>query len=133
MKVRDIYPRVWGNRRSHWCINYALIYFFSPINACLLRVLSYKLGTEFFICKLRSKRRVSSDLAGMKNVSAEVSIFCLWTNYNWIHFTTCSKISWAILLQSVSDGQNLWSVHFRSPSTRVENWRTTKLFLKHVS
>ena len=26
----------------------------------------------------------------MKNISAEVSIFCLWTN--WIHLITCSKI-----------------------------------------
>ena len=26
----------------------------------------------------------------MKNISAEVSIFCLWTN--WIHLVTCSKI-----------------------------------------
>ena len=31
---------------------------------------------EFFICKLRSKRRVSSDDAGMKNITGEVSIFC---------------------------------------------------------
>ena len=33
--------------------------------------------SEFLICKLRSKRRVSFDHAGMKNISAEVSIFCL--------------------------------------------------------
>ena len=43
---------------------------------------------EFF--KLRSKRRVSSEHAGMKNISGEVSIFCPWTN--WIHLVTCSKI-----------------------------------------
>ena len=29
------------------------------------------------IFKLRSKRRVSSDHAGLKNISGEVSIFCL--------------------------------------------------------
>ena len=45
---------------------------------------------EFLICKLRLKRRVSSDHAGMNNISAEVSIFCLWTN--WIHLVTCSAI-----------------------------------------
>ena len=28
--------------KLHWCINYALICFFSPINACILRILSYK-------------------------------------------------------------------------------------------
>ena len=51
---------------------------------------SFVQSSEFLICKLRSKRRVSSDHAGMKNISAEVSIFCLWTN--WIHLVTCSKI-----------------------------------------
>ena len=38
---------------------------------------SFVQSSEFLICKLRSKRRVSSDHAGMKNISAEVSIFCL--------------------------------------------------------
>ena len=33
-------------------------------------------SNEFLICKLRSKRRLLSDHAGMKNISAEVSIFC---------------------------------------------------------
>ena len=38
---------------------------------------SFVQSNEFLICKLRSKRRVSSDHAGMKNISAEVSIlFC---------------------------------------------------------
>ena len=36
------YPRVWGNQWPHCCINYTLICFFSPINACILRFLSYK-------------------------------------------------------------------------------------------
>ena len=35
---------------------------------------SFVQSNEFLICKLRSKRRVSSDHAGMKNISAEVSI-----------------------------------------------------------
>ena len=30
------------------------------------------------------------DHAGMKNISAEVSTFCLWTN--WIHLATCSEM-----------------------------------------
>ena len=51
---------------------------------------SFVQSSEFLICKLRSKRRVSSDHAGMKNISAEVPIFCLWTN--WIHLVTCSNI-----------------------------------------
>ena len=51
---------------------------------------SFVQSSEFLICKLSSKRRVSSDHAGMKNISAEVSIFCLWTN--WIHLVVCSKI-----------------------------------------
>ena len=36
------------------------------------------------------RRRISPDHAGMKNISAEVSIICLWTN--WIHLIICSKI-----------------------------------------
>ena len=36
---------------------------------------SFVQSSEFLICKRRSKRRVSCDHAGMKNVSAEVSIF----------------------------------------------------------
>ena len=32
---------------------------------------------EFFICKLRSKGRFSSDHAGMNRISSEVFIFCL--------------------------------------------------------
>ena len=50
----------------------------------------FRTNRKFLICKLWSKRRVSSDHAGMKNTSAEVSMFCLWTN--WIHLVTCSKI-----------------------------------------
>ena len=38
---------------------------------------SFVQSSEFLICKLRSKSRVSSDYAGMINISAEVSIFCL--------------------------------------------------------
>ena len=47
-------------------------------------------SSVFLICKLRSKTRVSSDHTSMENISAEVSIFCPWTN--WIHLVTCSKI-----------------------------------------
>ena len=50
------------------------------------------------ICKLRSKRRLSSDHACMKNVSAEVSIFCLWTK--WRHLVICSKIEFRELYYS---------------------------------
>ena len=50
----------------------------------------YRANWWIFICKLRSKRRVFSDYAGMKNISGEVSIFCQWNN--WIHLVTCSKI-----------------------------------------
>ena len=75
----EIKPRVWGKPWPHWCINYALICFFSAINACILRINSFVQSSESLICKLRSKRRVSSD------------------------------------------------------HDQKENWRTTKLFLKHVS
>ena len=54
----------------------------------------------------------------MKNISTEVSIFCLWTN--WIHLVTCrDRILWATLLQSLRAGQNLWNLHFRSLFTGV--------------
>ena len=44
------------------------------------------------LCVVHDKRylRVSSDHTSMENISAEVSIFCPWTN--WIHLVTCSKI-----------------------------------------
>ena len=43
---------------------------------------SFVQSSAFLICKLRSKRRVSSDHAGMKNTSTEVSIFvCELTEY----------------------------------------------------
>ena len=48
-----------------------------------------------------SRRRVSSDHPGMKNIPGEVSIFCLWTN--WIHLKEYifklwqDRIPWAIL------------------------------------
>ena len=87
MKIRDK-PAGLRQRWPHWCISHALICLFSPIDACILRILSYKLVN--FLNKLRSKRRVSSEHAGMKNISGEVSIFCPWTN--WIHLVTCSKI-----------------------------------------
>ena len=38
----EIYPQVWGNPWPHWCINYALICFYGPINACILRILWYE-------------------------------------------------------------------------------------------
>ena len=50
------------------------------------------------ICKLRSKRRLSSDHACMKNISAEVSIFRLWTK--WRHLVICSKIEFRELYYS---------------------------------
>ena len=44
-------------------------YNFSPINAYILRILSYKVVN--FLCKLRAKRRVYfADQVGMKNTSA---------------------------------------------------------------
>ena len=45
---------------------------------------------ELLIYQWRSKRRVSLEHVGMKNISIEVFIFCLWTN--WIHFVTCREI-----------------------------------------
>ena len=63
MKAKDI-PA--GLRQSVTSLVYKLWtgMFFSPINTCILRILWYKL-VNFFICKLRSRRRVSVDHAGM--------------------------------------------------------------------
>ena len=44
---------------------------------------------ESFICELRSKRGVSSDNTGMKNILGEIFISCLWID--WIHLVSCSK------------------------------------------
>ena len=115
---------------------------FSPINACILRVLSYKV-VNFFVCKLRSKRRVSSDHAGMK----EVSIFCLWTN--WIHLVTCSEIEFRKLhccsrcaldklfeiytFDRCPQGWSGQKSFLACGDAKKENWRTTKLLLKYVS
>ena len=145
MKARDT-PLGWGDWWPHWCINYALICIFSPINTCILRVLSYKLVN--LICKLRSKRRVSSDHAGMKTILGEVSIFCLWTN--WIHLVTCSKMEFRELYYcsrwtldkiceiysfdrcSRSHGRSSQKSFLTCGDAKKVNLRTTKLFLKHV-
>ena len=103
--------------------------------------------SEFLICKLRSKSRVSSDHAGMKNISAEVSIFCLWTY--WIHLVTCSRIEFRELncysrcaldkifeidtFDRCSQGWSGQKWFLACGDAKKENWRTTKLFLKHVS
>ena len=107
--------------------------YFSLTNACILRILSYKLVT------LRSKRRVSSDHASMKNISGEVSIFCLWTN--WIHLVSCSKIQFRVLhycsrcaldtiyeIYTFDRCPHEWSGQKLFLEKR-ENWRTT--FVDH--
>ena len=40
--------------------------------------------------QIKVEEKVSSDYAGIKNTSGEVSIFCQWNN--WIHLVTSSKI-----------------------------------------
>ena len=108
---------------------------------------SFVQSSEFLICKLRSKSRVSSDYAGMKNISAEVSIFCLWTN--WIHLVTCSKIEFRELhccsrcaldkifeiytFDRCSQGWSGQKWFLACGEAKKENWRTTKLFLKRAS
>ena len=65
MKVRVITA---GLKNSVSSLMYELctdVLFFSPMNTCILRILSYKL-VSFSKCKLRSKKRVSSGNAGMK-------------------------------------------------------------------
>ena len=37
------HERVWSNWWPHWCKKYTLMCFFSPITACILRFLSYKM------------------------------------------------------------------------------------------
>ena len=86
------------------------------------------------------------DHAGMKNISAEVSIFCLWTN--WIHLVTCIKIEFRELyccsrcaldkifkiytFDRCPQGWSGQKSFLTCGDAKKENWRTTKLFLKHV-
>ena len=108
---------------------------------------SFVQSSEFFMCKLWSKKRVPSDHAGMKNVSAEVYKFCVWTN--WIHFATCSKKEFRELhccsrcaldrifeIYTFDRCPHGWSGQksfLACGDAKKENWRTTKLFLKHMS
>ena len=108
---------------------------------------SFVQSSEFFMCKLWSKKRVPSDHAGMKNVSAEVYKFCVWTN--WIHFATCSKKEFRELhccsrcaldkilqiytFDGCPQGQSGQKSFLACGDAKKENWRTTKLFLKHMS
>ena len=101
-------------------------------------------STDF--CRVAAPR-VSSDHPGMKNISGEVSIFCLWTN--WIHLVTCSKIEFRELhccsrcaldkifeiytFDRCSQGWSGQKSFLACGDAKEENWRTTKLFLKHVS
>ena len=85
------------------------VYFVGHASAQALRPITFsqRFRTARHLFKLMSKRRVSSDRPGMKNIPGEVSIFCLWTN--WIHLLTCGKIEF----------RELYYLHFRSLSTRV--------------
>ena len=83
----------------------------------------------------------------MKNISAEVSIFCLWTN--WIHLVTCSEIEFCELhccsrcaldkifeiytFDRCPQGWSGQKLFLACGDAKKENWRTTKLLLKHVS
>ena len=82
-----IFPRVWGNRWPYWCIKYAQTYFFSPINACIWKF--FRTNWWIFDTQIKVEEK-GLPHASMKNISGEVSIFCLWNN--WIHLVTCSKI-----------------------------------------
>ena len=78
----------------------------------------------------------------MKNVLAEVSIFCLWTN--WIHLVTCRKIEFRELhccsrcaldkifeIDTFDPCSQRWSGQkwfLACGEAKKENWRTTKLF-----
>ena len=85
------------------------VYLVSHASAQALRPITFsqRFRTARHLFKLMSRRRVSSDHPGMKNIPGEVSIFCLWTN--WIHLLTCGKIEF----------RELYYLHFRSLSTRV--------------
>ena len=91
-----------------------------------------------------SKRRLSSDHACMKNISAEVSMFCLWTN--WRHLVTFRKIEFCELfycsrcaLDKICEiytfdrcphGCTGQKPFLTCGDAKKENWRTTKFFLK---
>ena len=87
------------------------------------------------------RRRVSPDNAGMKNISAEVSIFCMWTN--WIHLIICSTIEFRKLyycsgcaLHKICEmctfdrcprGWSDQKSFLACGDAKKENWKTTKL------
>ena len=79
-------PAVWGHPWPHWYIEYALICFFSPINACILRILSYKVVNFGYA---NQGWREGSPL-----ITLVWNIFS-WSfhilSVNWIHLVTCSK------------------------------------------
>ena len=54
MKATDI-PAGLSQSLTSLCINYTLICFFSPINACILRILSYKLVNYDMQIKVEEK------------------------------------------------------------------------------
>ena len=140
----QICPRVWGNRWPHWCINYTLICFFSSINACSLRILSYKLVNFDMQIKVEEKALLWSRLYE-KYFSWSFHIL----SANRRHLLTCSKIEFHELyyfsrcaLDKICEiytfdrcphGCTGQKSFLACSDAKKGNWRTTKLFLKHVS
>ena len=125
-----IYPRVWGNPWPHWCINYALICFYGPINACILRILSYEV-VNFWYANWGGRE-------GSPLITLVWKIFQLKFSYFVCELTKIHLVTWATLLQSLLAGQNLWILHFRSLSIGVvwpkiifDLWRRKKRELKN--
>ena len=50
----------------------------------------FRINWRIFDMQIKVEEKGSSNHAGIKNISGEVSIFWLWAN--WVHFVTCSKI-----------------------------------------
>ena len=77
------YPQAWGYQWLRWCINFPLICFLALFTP------SFYDFSHTFVYKLRSKRWLSSDHAGMNKISCEVSIFYL--NSDWKIFYIVGK------------------------------------------
>ena len=104
-----VHDLIFQRKLSRRRLPITFVYLVSHASAQALRPITFsqRFRTARHLFKLMSRRGVSSDHPGMKNIPGEVSLFCLWTN--WIHLLTCGKIEF----------RELYYLHFRSLSTRV--------------
>ena len=98
-----VHDLIFQRKLSRRRLPITFVHLVSHASAQALRPITFsqRFRTARHLFKLMSRRRVSSDHPGMKNIPGEVSIFCLWTN--WIHLKEYifklwqDRIPWAIL------------------------------------